>query len=146
MTQEDPSFFSITEQVTLKPMTTPERGAGHLPSSVARLISLASLSAALLAPLSGCDSLSGVPCDVPTPTTSGTPVPDGTPTARCTTSSGRHYVWIYHRGGWVESNDGIHPNSNAHGVGVDDAHSSSDGHGGVGDGRGGSGHGGGDGG
>lgn len=142
-------FFPVIGRVTFKQMTgEPERGAGHLPSSVARLISLASLGAVLVAPLSGCSSYGDIPCAIPTPTAtgSGTPVPDGTPTASCTTSEGRHYVWIYNRGGWVESDDGIHPKPNARGVGIDDASSGSDGRGGVGDGHGGGGHEGGDGG
>src|SRR5437016_8186268 len=75
-------FFPVTRKVTFKPMTAaPERGAGHLPSSVARLVSLASLGAVLLAPLSGCGGLSDVPCPVPTPSSSATSVSDGTPTA-----------------------------------------------------------------
>lgn len=136
-------FFSVIEKVTFKPMAaTPERGARHLSPTVARLASLVSLSAVVLWPLSGCGSTgdNSVPCPVPTSTTTGTPVPEGTPQIKCTSSSGTHYFWIPSRGGWVPSDDGIHPNPNAHGVGEDD------GHGGVGGGHGGSGHGGGDGG
>ena len=135
-------FFPVTGKVIFKPMTAAPDHTGHLPPGVARLVSLVSLGAVLLGPLSGCDSLgeSTVPCPTPTPIAAGTPAPNGTPTAKCTTSGGTHYLWIPSRGGWVQSDDGVHPNPDAHGVGADD------GHGGVGDGHGGAGHGGGDGG
>ena len=137
------SFFSVTETVNFKPMTTgPVRETGHLPPIVTRLASLVSLGAVLLGPLSGCGSTgaSTIPCPVPTSTPTGTPVPAKTPTISCTTSGGTHYLWLPTSGGWVRSDDGQHPNSGARGVGGDDAH------GGVGDGHGGAGHGGGDGG
>ena len=140
-TKNTAPLFLVTRKVLFKPITAASaRGVSHLPSSVARLVSLAGLGAALLAPLSGCGDLSDVPCSVPTPSSSATSVSTGTPTASCTTSSGTHYVWIQSRGGWVESDDGVHPNANARGVGGDEEHS------GVGDGHGGSGHGGGEGG
>jgi hypothetical protein len=117
-------FFPVTDGVRFKPMTpVSERGAGHLPPEVARLVSLLSLGALLLGPLSGCGSTtdSSVPCAVPS--TTATPVAEGTPTANCTTSSGAHYLWIRSRGGWVTSNDGVHPNANAQGVGADEENS-----------------------
>lgn len=135
-------FFPVTGRVTFKPMTAaPQRGAWHLSPAVARLVSLVSLGAVLLWPLSGCGSLEGgnVPCPVPTPDTTATPVPEGTPIV-CTTSDRSHYLWLPSRGGWVSSDDGIHPNPDAPGVGGDE------GHGGVGDGHGSGGHGGGEGG
>ena len=148
MSQQDPSpssyhFFPVTGEVTFKPMTgVPQPGVGYLPPGVVRLVSLVSLGIELLGPLSGCDGLgeSTVPCPTPTPNATGTLAPDGTPTATCTTRSGTHSLWIPDRGGWVQSDDGVHPNQDAHGVGGDDAH------GGVGDGHAGAGHGGGGGG
>jgi hypothetical protein len=151
-TTSSASFFPVTEKVTFKPMQPVlERRALPLPPSVARLVSLVGLSTIMLWPLSACDSgEANLPCSVPTPNPAATSVPDGTPTASCTTSNGTHYLWIHSRGGWVQSDDGVHPNSDASGVGVDDGHdgsgSSDEGHGGVGDGHGGTGHGGGDGG
>src|SRR5207245_1940426 len=84
-------FFPVTERVTFKPMTAaPERGARHLSPAVARLVSLVSLGAVVLWPLSGCSSLGSesVPCPTPTPDITRTPVPDGTPVVKCTTSHG----------------------------------------------------------
>lgn len=78
-----------------------------------------------------------LPCPVPTNAavnTSNNPI-------ACTTNSGLHYVWISNSGGWVPSEDGVHPNAGAHGVGEGDD-SGGAGHAGVG----GDGHGGGDGG
>ena len=112
-----------------------------------RLVAVVSLGAALLGPLSGCGAEGDtLPCPVPTSSTTGTPGPAQTPIV-CHNSSGVHYIWLPERGGWVQSDDGIHPNSGAQGVGEDEGHGGSDaGHGGVGEGHGGGGHGGGDGG
>lgn len=146
-------FFQVTDRVTFKPMmTAPKQGTWNLPPGVARLVCMMSLGTALLWPLSGCSSSADVPCPVPTSNSSGTPVPNGTPVT-CTTSRGGHYVWVPSRGGWVSSKDGVHPDPNARGVGVDessggasDHNGANDGHSGVGDGHAGGGHGGGDGG
>ncbi len=151
-------FFPVTERVTFKSLpAVPLREGRLLSPGVARLVSLVSLGAVMLWPLSSCgDAESSLPCPVPTPSAVGTSVPDGTPTASCTTSRGTHYVWVHNRGGWVQSNDGIHPNANASGIGADEdgnGHGSrssgsggEEGHGGVGEGHGGTGHGGGEGG
>lgn len=141
---QDASVFPVVRTTVLHPVTMAStQRVGHLPPGVARLVSLVGLGAALLMPLSGCSDpgSASLPCPVPTADAEATQVADGTPTANCTTSNGTHYLWIQSRGGWVQSDDGTHPNSDAHGVGVDDGHASS----GVGDGRGGAGHGGGDG-
>ena len=138
------SFFSVTASVTFKPMMAgPEREARHLNPTVTRLVSFISLGAVLLGPLSGCGSdgnTTTVPCAVPSPAPTSapirTPVSTRTPTITCTTKSGRRYLWFPTLGGWVQSDDGLHPNPNAHGVGADD------GHGGVGEGHGGTEHGG----
>jgi hypothetical protein len=133
-------FFTVTEDVTFTSMKAPEKETVALPPRMIRLVSVISLSAALLWPLTGCSEYgeSDLPC--PVPTTTSTPVPDGTPTAKCRSSSGRNYIWIRSRGGWVESDDGVHPKRGASGIGADDEHSG--GRSGVGDGRHGSGHGG----
>jgi hypothetical protein len=133
-------FFTVTEDVTFTSMKTAEKEAVSLPPRMIRLVSVISLSAALLWPLTGCSDYgeSDLPCAVPTATS--TPVPDGTPTAKCRSHNGRNYIWIRSRGGWVESNDGVHPKQGASGIGADDEHSG--GRSGVGDGRSGSGHGG----
>lgn len=163
-------FFPVTGNVTFRSVvaTVPQQGVELLPPALARLISLASLGAVLLLPLSGCGSTgdSGLPCPVPTSTDSGTPVPTHIPASdasrtplptprpiACRTSSGSHYVWFPSRGGWVRSNDGVHPNANERGVGAGEEHTGSskgssgegEGHSGVGNGHG-SGHGGGEGG
>jgi len=157
------TFFSVTEQVTFKPTPAiPERRAWPLPPTVARLVSLVGLSTACLLPLSACGSAeSMVPCPIPTPNPARLSAPNdnSTPTASCRTSNGTHYVWIRNRGGWVASNDGIHPKQGATGIGVNDEESrggtgkgksssgtGEEGRGGVGDGHSGSGHGGGEGG
>lgn len=140
-------FFPLTDRVTFHPVTAaPQQGAWPLSPAVARLVSLVSLGAVLLWPLSGCGSLEGgnLPCAVPTPDTTGTSVSNGTPVV-CTTSSGTHYLWIPNRGGWVPSDDGVHPNPGESGVGADEGHGGDEGHSGVGEGHGG-GHGGGEGG
>ena len=142
MDDETP-FFPVIEKVTFKSLEpVPEHEAWHLSLPVARLVSLVSLGAMVLWPLSGCSSTgdSNLPCPVPTSGSSGKPVANGTPTIKCTTHNGSHYIWFPSHGGWVPSEDGIHPDPNAHGVGEDT------GHGGVGDGSDGSGHGGSDGG
>jgi hypothetical protein len=113
--------FTVTGSVTFKPMTTPERRAEHLPPDVVRLVSAISLSAAPLWHLSDCSDVveRDVPCPVPTHTPTGIPVPDATRTLTITykTRSGRHYIWNRRRGGWVESDDGIHPRQGAREVG-----------------------------
>ena len=140
-------FFPVTDRVTFQPMAVaPQRGTWPLSPAVTRLVSLVSLGAVLLWPLSGCGSLEGgnLPCAVPTPDTTATPVPNGTPVV-CTTSGGTHYLWFPNRGGWVPSDDGVHPNPGEPGVGADEGHGGDEGHSGVGEGHGG-GHGGGEGG
>lgn len=135
-------IFPVTGKVTFKPMTVaPQRGPWHLSPTVARLVSAVSLGAVLLGPLTSCSSTgdTNLPCPVPTSSTAATPMPDGTTTASCTTHSGTHYVWIRNRGGWVSSNDGVHPNAGVHGVGADSGHGGVGGgdHGGSGGGHGG---------
>lgn len=50
-------FFPVTEQVTYRSMTTaPKREAWHLPSGMARLVTVVTLSAALALPLAACTS------------------------------------------------------------------------------------------
>jgi hypothetical protein len=113
--------FTVTKGVTFKPMTTPERRAGHLSLDVVRLVSAISLSAAPLWHLSDCSDIveRDVPCPVPTPTPTGIPVPSATRVLTITykTRSGRHYIWNQGRGGWIQSDDGIHPRQGARGVG-----------------------------
>ena len=139
-----PGSFQVTNQVEYSPyrpmVATPQRKAG-LASGASLLVGLGIIGAAILCPLTIASVTSAqVPCTVPTPSGSTAAVPEGTPTARCTTSSGLHYLWIPSRGGWVASDDGVHPNEGATGSGADE------GHGGIGEGAGGEGHGGGEGG
>ena len=131
-------FFPVTGRVAFQPMTTlPQRGTWSLAPTAARLVSIVSLGAVLLWPLSSCGS-ADVPCSIPTADTTATPAPTATPIT-CTTSGGYHYLWIPSRGGWVPSDDGVHPNPGASGVGGDEGHSGVGGgeHGGEGGGHGG---------
>ncbi|GER86168.1 hypothetical protein KDW_03300 [Dictyobacter vulcani] len=123
----DHAVFSVIKDVVFKPLATqPERNIRHLPADMARFVSVIGLSAALLGPLSACSN-SDSPC--PTPDN-----PKDTKQVSCTSSGGSHYLWIPNRGGWVPSDDGVHPNPGAHGIGGED------GNGGVGGGsKGGSG-------
>ncbi|GLV56589.1 hypothetical protein KDH_34280 [Dictyobacter sp. S3.2.2.5] len=125
-----PLFFSVIRDGSVKPIAhTSEDGSRQLSGNIARLISAVSLGAALLGTLSGCGSTSDIPCPTPTATndsSSSKPI-------SCTNNSGGHYLWYPSRGGWVPSDDGVHPRPGASGVGGDD------GHGGVGGDHGGSG-------
>ncbi len=161
-TSETP-HFSVTEasKVNFHPLAAaPDHKLAsptHLSSSVARLVSLVSLTAVVLAPLAACGDTGGsadIPCAIPNSTPTRTPdgTPAATPTAtsniRCTTSSGAHYIWIPGRGGWVSSRDGVHADPNVRGVGANGSRGGSSSGTGEDGGRGGvgSGHGGGDGG
>ncbi|GCE24881.1 hypothetical protein KDA_03650 [Dictyobacter alpinus] len=124
-TKSDNFVFSVIKEVVFKPVVaTPEKSVRHLPADMARFVSVLGLSAALLGPLSACSN-NDSPC--PTPNN-----PKDTKQISCTGSGGSHYLWIPNRGGWVPSDDGVHPNAGAKGVGADD------GNGGVGGGKGGS--------
>jgi hypothetical protein len=156
--------FPITKKVAyhhVKP--TPHK---YISPKMGRILAGVGVGAACIGILALCNALTpedaaignnGLPCPVPAIDSTGTPGTQGTPLAsatpiQCTTNDGTHYVWVHGGGGWVRSNDGIHPNPGARGVGEeggggtrggsgggDDA----GGHGGVGGGEGGSGHGGG---
>jgi hypothetical protein len=131
-------FFLLTEAITFVPMAAAPGEAkpvSGLPSGMARLLSAIGLSVALLGPLSSCSSSeqSALPCPVPTPRPAGIIGSEETPTATCRTSKGTRYVWVHSRGGWVRSNDGIHPNAGESGIGVNDGYSR--GKGGIGTGH-----------
>jgi hypothetical protein len=65
-------FFTVTEDVTFTSMKTAEKEAVSLPPRMIRLVSVISLSAALLWPLTGCSDYgeSDLPCAVRTATSS----------------------------------------------------------------------------
>nr|BBH86691.1 hypothetical protein KTC_14420 [Thermosporothrix sp. COM3] len=118
------TFFPVATNVEYKPFQPPaERKAWYLPSSVARIVSAVGLGAALLMPLSSC----GRPNEDCPPEATAKPQVSGTTPIKYMASNGAYFLWIPALGGWVPSDDGIHPNpgkltvgtSGAAGIGTD---------------------------